>query len=140
MFDEIRSLSRIKTNIRLILVTASLACSGCVDPRAYQPMPYQHMAYSGISDQQLTADTWHIVARGNGYTHSERIHYYALLRAAEVTNVAGHTHFVIIGGEDATRLQQGQLPSQTDVQRVGNYVTVTETPGTQYSVTKPGKT
>src|SRR6185503_20266800 len=58
---------------------------------------YQHMGFAGgVSAERMTADTFRIVARGNGYTDATTIQDYALLKAAETTVAAGGTHFVVV--------------------------------------------
>jgi hypothetical protein len=65
--------------------------------------PYQDIGLmGGVEAQQVTATTFRIVARGNGYTSNTRIQDYALLKAAETTKAAGGTHFAIVSAEDAT--------------------------------------
>jgi hypothetical protein len=56
---------------------------------------YQEMGFTGgVAAEQITKDTYRIVARGNGNTRSTTIQDYALLKAAETTKAAGATHFV----------------------------------------------
>jgi hypothetical protein len=67
---------------------------------------YQEMGFSGgVAAQQITADTFRIVARGNAYTGSTTVQDYVLLKAAETTKAAGATmdyHLL-----HATRKQHG---------------------------------
>ena len=69
------------------------------------------MGFSGgVSAQQMTADTFRIVARGNGYTDTTTIRDFAMLKAAEATRQNGGTHFILIGGEDASRVSKIVMP------------------------------
>ncbi|MBR1273387.1 CC0125/CC1285 family lipoprotein [Bradyrhizobium sp. AUGA SZCCT0283] len=69
------------------VVTLSLLLIGC-------GTKYQEMGFTGgVSAEQITKDTFRIVARGNGNTRSTTIQDYALLKAAETTKAAGATHF-----------------------------------------------
>lgn len=52
--------------------------------------PYQEMGFSGgVSSQQMTANTFRIIARGNGYTGSVAVQDYAMLKAAETIKQVG---------------------------------------------------
>jgi hypothetical protein len=59
--------------------------------------PYQDMGFSGgVLAQQMTANTFRIVARGNGYTGTTTVQDYVMLKAAETAIQNGGTHFVIV--------------------------------------------
>jgi hypothetical protein len=82
---------------------------------------YQEMGFSGgVSAQQITADTYRIVGRGNGYTGNTTIQDYVLLKAAETTQSAGATHFVIINAENANRTETIVSPGTSTTSFVGN--------------------
>ena len=66
---------------------------------------YQEMGFSGgVAAQQITADTFRIVARGNAYTGSTTVQDYVLLKAAETTKAAGATYFILVSASDAARV------------------------------------
>ena len=49
---------------------------------------YQEMGFTGgVAAERITADTYRIVARGNGYTGNTTIQDYALLKAAELHRI-----------------------------------------------------
>jgi len=58
--------------------------------------------YQGMASQQMTANTYRIVARGNGYAGSTTIQDYTLLKAGETTRAAGATHYIVISASDAS--------------------------------------
>jgi len=66
----------------------------------------------GVESQQMTSNTFRIVARGNGYTGGTQIQDYTLLKAAETTKAAGGTHFIIVGAADASRTGTIVTPGQ----------------------------
>jgi hypothetical protein len=81
--------------ILIILLFSLGACS----------TPYQSIGFSGgVDAQQVTANTFRIVARGNAYTSGTTIQDYTLLKAAETTQRAGATHFMVISASDASRV------------------------------------
>jgi len=73
--------------------------SGC----ASYPTPYQEICETGgYYHQRLAKDTYKVVFRGNGFTEYRRAYDFALLRAAEICDQLGYTHFVIEGQDDKT--------------------------------------
>lgn len=69
--------------MRLVVLAISLSLIGCATK-------YQDMGFSGgVAAEQVTADTWRIVARGNAYTGGTRIQDFVLMKAAETTKAAG---------------------------------------------------
>src|SRR5262249_57668333 len=100
--------------MRIVAVVLLLALAGCATP-------YQNMGFmGGVEAQQMTADPYRIVARGNGYTGSTTIQDYTLLKAAETTRQAGGTHFSIISASDASRAGTIVTPGQAQTSVVGN--------------------
>jgi hypothetical protein len=90
----------------ILLGMAALLCAGC-------STPYQEMGFGGgVEAQQMTANTYRIVARGNGYTSGTAIQDYALLKAAETTKQAGATHFEVISASDASSVGAVTTPGQ----------------------------
>jgi hypothetical protein len=67
---------------------------------------YQDMGFAGgVAAEQMTADTFRIIARGNAYTSGTTVQDYALLKAAETTKEAGGTHFMVISAQDASSVR-----------------------------------
>jgi hypothetical protein len=101
---------------------------------------YQEMGLSGgVTAEQMTADTFRIIAQGNAYTSSTTIQDYALLKAAETTKTMGGSHFVIISAQDATSVSVGQTPGTMQTNVVGSMAFSTYNPGTTYTIVKPGE-
>jgi hypothetical protein len=123
--------------MRVLILSASIVLAAC-------STPYQEMGLSGgVSAKQMTANTYRIEARGNGYTGSSDVKDYAMLKAAEITRASGNTHFVIIDAADASHQGQVVIPgsAQTNVYGYGNYATAqtTYTPAQAISIHKPGQ-
>lgn len=79
----------------MVALLGALALASCATK-------YQEMGFTGgVAAQQITSDTYRIVARGNGYTGNTAIQDYALLKAAETTIAAGGT-CGMGGGTDAS--------------------------------------
>lgn len=101
---------------------------------------YQEMRFSGgVTAQQVTADTWRIQARGNGYTNAATVQDYVILKAAETTQAAGGTHFQIISAADASRSATIVSPGTSTTSFVGNQAFTTTSPGSVDTVIKPGQ-
>lgn len=119
--------------MRELVVTLALVLSGC-------STPYQGMGFAGgVEAQQMTADTYRIVARGNGFTGATTIQDYTMLKAAETTKAAGGTHFVIVSASDATRTNLVSTPGEARTSVYGNSAFTTYSPGSTYQVVKPGQ-
>ena len=115
------------------VVTLGLSLIGC-------GTKYQEMGFTGgVSAEQITKDTYRIVARGNGNTRSTTIQDYALLKAAETTKAAGATHFAIISAADATRTDQIFVPGTSTTTISGNTAYTTRSPGYVDNIIKPGQ-
>lgn len=115
------------------VVTLGLLLAGC-------GTKYQEMGFTGgVSAEQITKDTYRIVARGNGNTRSTTIQDYALLKAAETTKAAGGTHFAIISAADATRTDQIVVPGTSTTTFSGNTAYTTRSPGYVDNIVKPGQ-
>ena len=102
--------------------------------------PYQNMGFGGgVEAQQVTADTYRILSRGNAYTSKTKIQDYTLLKAAETTRQAGGTHFVIMGGEDASRAIYLSTPGTATTTYSGNRAYTSFDPGSVDKLIKPGQ-
>jgi uncharacterized protein (UPF0333 family) len=101
---------------------------------------YQEMGFTGgVSAEQITKDTYRIIARGNGNTRSTTIQDYALLKAAETTKAAGATHFAIISAADATTSDTIVVPGTSTTTFSGNTAYTTRSPGYVDNIIKPGQ-
>jgi hypothetical protein len=102
--------------------------------------PYQAMGFlGGVEAQQITANTFRIVARGNGYTGGTTIQDYTILKAAETTKQMGATHFQIISASDASSAGHIVTPGQMQTSVVGNTAYTTYSPSTVHQYVKPGQ-
>jgi hypothetical protein len=102
--------------------------------------PYQEMGFTGgVSAQPITADTYRISARGNGYTNSTDVQDYTLLKAAETTKAAGGTHFLVVSSANASSRSIGQTSGSVSTQIIGRTAYSTYTPGVTYEIAKPGE-
>jgi hypothetical protein len=119
--------------MRIALVFLFLALTACATP-------YQNMGFmGGVEAQRMTADTYRIVARGNGYTGATAIQDYTMLKAAETTKQTGGTHFAIISAADASRTGTVVTPGQVQTSVVGNMAFTTYSPAMAYNYVKPGQ-
>ena len=116
---------------RIALIAVVLA--GC-------STPYQEMGFAGgVKSQQVTGNTFRIVARGNGYTAGTTVQDYALLKAAETTKAAGGTHFKIVSGSDASSTGYIETSSTARTTVTGNTAYTTFNPGSVHRYVKPGQ-
>jgi hypothetical protein len=117
----------------LIFLFVSSALAGCATK-------YQDMGFSGgVTAQQITENSYRIVSRGNGFSDSTTIRDYALLKAAETTKQTGGTHFVVVGNDDASRVDQIVTPGTAQTNFVGNTAYTTYSPAQAIPVFKPGQ-
>jgi hypothetical protein len=93
----------------------------------------------GVAAQQMTADTFRISARGNGYTSSNTIQDYMVLKAAETTKQAGGSYFVIVSAADASRSNYITTAGHSQTSVIGNTAYTTYSPGSVYNMFKPGR-
>jgi hypothetical protein len=101
---------------------------------------YQEMGFTGgVAAQQITADTWRILSRGNAYTASTTVQDYVLLKAAETTQAAGGGYFQIVSAGDASRASTFVTPGTSTTTVVGNQAFTTSSPGSVDTVIKPGQ-
>jgi hypothetical protein len=121
--------------MRAAILFALLLTAACATPTKYQPMGFG----GGVAAQQLTADTFRIEGRGNGFTASNTVKDYVLLKAAETTKQQGGSHFLIISGNDATRSVEIPSSGYAQTSFVGNTAVTTYSPASNTSVSKPGQ-
>ena len=117
----------------LVCLVVALAASAC-------STKYHDMGLTGgVAAQQMTADTFRIIARGNGYTSSTTVQDYMLLKAAETTKQAGGTHFLVVSAADASRTNYVATAGRAQTTLVGNTAYTSYTPGSVYGIFKPGQ-
>ncbi len=115
------------------LTLVALLVAGCATP-------YQEMGFSGgVSAQQMTANTFRIVARGNGYTGSPQVQDYTMLKAAETTKQIGGTHFLVVSAEDASSVGRFTTPGQAQTTFAGNTAYTSYSPAQVHNIFKPGQ-
>jgi hypothetical protein len=118
-------------HIAVLLVAIGL--TGCATK-------YQEMGFSGgVSAQQITQDTFRIVARGNGYTAGTTVQDYALLKAAETTKQMGGTHFAVVSAANASTTGSITTPGTAQTSVIGNTAFTTYNSGTTVNFIKPGQ-
>lgn len=119
--------------MREALLLAALILGGCATP-------YQEMGFSGgVSAQQMTANTFRISARGNGYTNSTSVQDYLMLKSAETTVQQGGTHFLVIDAGDASSTAQIVTGGTARTTYYGNTATTSYSPPMVTNVFKPGQ-
>jgi len=113
--------------MRWPVMLAALAVAEC-------STPYQE----GVAAEQMTADTFRIVARGNAYTADTALQDYTVLKAAKTTKNMGGTHFLIVSAAEASTSDVAKPPQmQTSV--VDNMAFTADDPGALRSLVKPGQ-
>jgi hypothetical protein len=102
--------------------------------------PYGEMGLlGGVSATQIDANTLQIAARGNGYTGSDTIQRYVLLRAAEETAKRGFDLFLIVSSKDVTQTLYSVSSSGNSVSSSTHSVTMTTSSGLAIPVPLPGE-
>lgn len=119
--------------MRVFLILLAGILGGCSTP--YQAIGFM----GGVEAQQMTANTFRIVARGNGYTGGTTIQDYTILKAAETTKQYGGTHFVVISSADASSTGHVVTPGQAQTSVVGNTAYTTYSPGMVHQYVRPGQ-
>ena len=102
---------------RLKTVLAAFAIASCLSgcSTSYREMD----SGRGVQALQMTADTWRIEARGNGYTNANIVKDWMLLKAAETTKLQGGSHFIILEQADATTKSSTITPGAKQSMLVG---------------------
>lgn len=119
---------------KIFLLFTILIFSGCSATK------YQEMSITGgVKAQQITANSYRILARGNGYTDPTAIKDFALLKAAETTKHAGMTHFQIVNADDASKSESYSTTASSTTSLIGNTAYTTHNPGSRYNINKPGQ-
>jgi hypothetical protein len=116
-----------------LLIAGTLLLAGCATS-------YQEMGFTGgVEAQQVTSDTWRILARGNSYTSDTRIQDFVLMKAAETTKAAGATHFFVGASRDQTLQGTVVTPGSAQTTVSGRTATTTFSPSTVSTYVKPGQ-
>lgn len=110
---------------KLIIGLAGVLLAGCATQ-------YGDMGFAGgVRADQMAADQYRIVSRGNGFSDSTTIADFAIRKAAEVTLESGNEWFLVMGRQDQTGVSQSvtQAPTTTygNVSAYGNTATYNET-------------
>jgi hypothetical protein len=116
---------------RLIVIFAATALVAACST-TYGKMGYM----GGVAAAPIANDVYRISAQGNGYTDATTIQDFALLKAAETTLGAGHTHFTIVDNRDSTDRAVGHTAG-TFNNWGGGFMTYN--PGISYNIVKPGE-
>jgi len=116
------------------LMVAALALAGCATS-------YQEIGLTGgVVAERMTADTWRIKARTNGLTDPTTMKDYVMLKAAETTQEAGGTHFLIISETDVSRRNTYTSGGSTRTRVVGGEVITTRRqPTTETTIVQPAE-
>ena len=117
----------------LTALATLLALAGC--STTYREMEQGR----GVQALQMSPDTWRIEARGNGYTNTNIVKDWMLLKAAETTKQQGGTHFVITEQADATTKSTTITPGVGQSTRVGATRYSTYTPAVINRQMNPGQ-
>ena len=110
---------------KIVLAATALLVAGCATE-------YGDMGFSGgVRADQISANQYRIVSRGNGYSNATSIADYAIRKAAEVTLESGNEWFLVLGRDDQTgvSLSATTTPTQTTgtVNTWGNTATYSAT-------------
>ncbi|HCQ9930471.1 hypothetical protein LDY95_02680 [Acinetobacter baumannii] len=85
----------------------------------------------GFEDTELSPGYYRISFRGNGFTSSERVNDFALLRASDLMLSKGCKSFQVLNGKDTVHTSYVDLPRTTstnaNVYAYGNYATANAT-------------
>jgi hypothetical protein len=95
-----------------VLILSLLALAGCATPAPYGPRaPGQA---TGYTDRQLSDNRWRVTFTGNSVTPRETVENDLLLRAAEVTLAAGHSHFLFDTRDTKAQTRYDAFPTGAD--------------------------
>jgi len=129
-----------KGEIRLLVIMFFAALlGGCAT--SYQPIGQS----GGFYNRKVAENIYVIGFNGNGFTNSQRANDFARLRAAEIGEKLGFTHFVVEGTLDTSKIEVVDAGTTTTttgrVNEHRNSTTYHETSTTtnnSYKVYKPG--
>ena len=90
------------------LLLGLLVLAGCATPAPYAPRgPGQA---TGYTDRQISDNRWRVTFTGNSVTPREMVENDLLLRAAEVTLAAGHSHFLFDTRDTRAQTRYDAIP------------------------------
>lgn len=100
----------------------------------------------GFSETQLAPNVYRVSFRGNALTSTERVHDFALLRAAELCLAGGLKHFVVADAVDQSRVHAITEPATAETRGHATFYgdtaaysgTTTYNPAKTYNIYKPG--
>jgi hypothetical protein len=99
----------IRAFAKLAPILSLLVLAGCATPAPYAPRgPGQA---TGYTDRQISDNRWRVTFAGNSVTPRETVENDLLLRAAEVTLAAGHSHFLFDTRDTSTRTRYDAIPT-----------------------------
>src|ERR1700760_554884 len=111
--------SRLRTLAPAPLLLSLLVLAGCATPAAYAPRgPGQA---TGYTDRQLSDNRWRVTFTGNSVTPRETVENDLLLRAAEVTLAAGHSHFLFDTRDTRAQTRYDAIPTGPGYGGFGGY-------------------
>ncbi len=119
--------------MRRVMALLALTLSAC-------STKYQDMGISGgVAAHQMTASTFRIETRGNGYTGQSQVQDYTMLKAAETAKKHGASHFLLITAADASSVGNVTLPGNAQTTVHGNTAYTTYSPAQNIRIFKPGQ-
>jgi|SRR5690242_3590022 len=125
----------------LFALTSFLSCLAIGCATSYHSSGFT----GGFSDTQLAPDVFRVNFRGNGYTSSERVQDFAMLRAADLCSQHDFVCFAVIDENDSSAAYNyttaGQSYTSGTAYSFGNTTTysgsTTYYPGQTYTFYKP---
>ena len=114
----------------LLAVAMVAACGGCT--------PYKQLGLmGGVDDLQLNQRSYRVFARGNGFSSSERVHNFILLRASQLAIVHGYEGFIVDSSENQTESSTIVTPGYATTTTLSGFSTTTFSPPIISSIRKP---
>lgn len=111
-----------------VVLFAAIAMIGC--STQYQPEGFT----GGFNDTQLSKDVFRISFTGNGYTSSDKVGDFVLLRAAELSMKNGYRYFAVIDGKETAAHSSYTTPTTYQTYgHVNNYGDTMSYSGTTYA-------
>ena len=128
-----------KKAVHLFMFLIALLLGACAT--AYQPIGES----GGFYHRKVTEDTYVIGFNGNGFTNSQRVNDFAILRAAEIGSKLGYTHFVVEGTLDRSQTEFVDMGTTTTTsgkveenRHSTSFQTTSRTTNNTYKVYRPG--
>lgn len=115
----------------LSLLVTSIIVTSCAT--GYKPEGFG----GGFSEFKMADNIWQVDFRGNGYTSKQRARDFAMLRAAELTTMAGYPYFVIADSADTSTIQMYSNPVVANTNYGMGNATTTFSGGGISTINKP---